>query len=149
MNSPQIGPARFRIGSAPGLACRKLKIGFTAVCCIPKLYWTPKKPKFMNKIYLFVISGLRVCPAAGVSACVATTAISRLRSHSRARNPMINPRLEGTGALTGRRALWLNVRSHDYLDKTPAGRPCQDGDDENFQRTSRPAPPRPGRARHD
>jgi len=38
MNSPQIGPARFRIGSAPGLACRNAKIGFTAVCCIPKLY---------------------------------------------------------------------------------------------------------------
>ena len=78
MNKPQIGPARFRIGSDPGLACRNAKIGFTAVCCMPKLYCTPKNPKFMNKICLLVISGLRVRPAAGLSACVAAMAMSRL-----------------------------------------------------------------------
>ena len=50
MRRPVIGPARLRIGSSDGLACRKVKIGLTAGCCIPKLYWLPEQPKFMSRI---------------------------------------------------------------------------------------------------
>ena len=38
MSSPVIGPARFKIGRSCGLAPRNSYTGFTAVCCMPKLY---------------------------------------------------------------------------------------------------------------
>ena len=57
ISNPVIGPARFSSGSCPGSAFRKVKIGFTAVCCIPKLYWMPKNPKFMSRIDRMLISG--------------------------------------------------------------------------------------------
>ena len=58
MSSPVIGPARFRIGRSPGSAPRNSYTGFTAVCCMPKLYWMPKNPRFMIRIDGIVISGL-------------------------------------------------------------------------------------------
>ena len=39
-----------------GSGLRKLKIGLMAVCCKPKLYWIPKKPKFINIIWRSVIA---------------------------------------------------------------------------------------------
>jgi hypothetical protein len=58
ISSPVIGPARLRIGSSSGVAFRYPKIGLIAVCCMPKLYWMPKKPKFISRIGRAVISGL-------------------------------------------------------------------------------------------
>ena len=55
-NRPVTGPARFRIGICPWSAFKKLKIGLMAVCCKPKLYWIPKKPKFINIIWRSVIA---------------------------------------------------------------------------------------------
>ena len=57
MRRPVIGPARFRIGRSPGLAPRNSYTGFTAVCCIPKLYWIPKNPRFISRICRMFISG--------------------------------------------------------------------------------------------
>jgi len=44
-------------GSSPGEACRKPNTGLIAVCCIPKLYWMPKNPKFIIRICRVVSSG--------------------------------------------------------------------------------------------
>ena len=38
ISRPVIGPARLRIGRSWGLAPRNSYTGFTAVCCMPKLY---------------------------------------------------------------------------------------------------------------
>ena len=74
MSRPVIGPARFRIGRSCGLAPRNSYTGFTAVCCMPKLYWMPKKPRFMIKIDGIVISGLvrttLVCCRSGAASAV-------------------------------------------------------------------------------
>lgn len=33
-------------------------MGLIAVCCMPKLYWMPKNPKFISRIWRIVIIGL-------------------------------------------------------------------------------------------
>src|SRR5687767_14002052 len=58
-NRPVIGPARFRMGRLCASAPISWKIGFIAVCCRPKLYWMPKNPKFIRRMFRKVISGLR------------------------------------------------------------------------------------------
>ncbi len=58
-NRPVTGPARFNRGSSSGLAPISWKIGFIAVCCRPKLYWIPKNPKFIIRMFQKLSSGLR------------------------------------------------------------------------------------------
>ena len=50
ISSPVTGPAMFSKGRSWALAPMNWKIGLMAVCCIPKLYWMPKKPKFISRI---------------------------------------------------------------------------------------------------
>jgi hypothetical protein len=50
MSRPVIGPARFSKGRLCASAPKNAKIGLIAVCCIPKLYWMPKNPKFIMMI---------------------------------------------------------------------------------------------------
>jgi hypothetical protein len=50
-------------------------MGLTAVCCIPKLYWMPKNPKFISKIWRVVISGLRVGSTRSAGADVGTAEV--------------------------------------------------------------------------
>lgn len=68
-SSPVIGPARFRMGRLCASAPINWKIGFIAVCCSPKLYWMPKNPKFIRRMFLKLISGLRSRSAPPTSGC--------------------------------------------------------------------------------
>src|SRR3954471_11597986 len=59
MTRPVTGPARLRIGSCSGLAPISRKSGFTADWVRPKLNWTPKNPRFIIRIALVDMGGLR------------------------------------------------------------------------------------------
>ena len=59
MMRPVMGPAMLRIGSCSGSAPISVNSGFTADCVRPKLNWTPKKPRFINRMLPPLISGLR------------------------------------------------------------------------------------------
>ena len=59
MIRPVTGPARFSSGSSSGFAPMKVKIGFTADCCSPKLNWIPKNPKFISRMPSALNGGLR------------------------------------------------------------------------------------------
>ncbi len=68
MMSPVTGPAMFSSGRLCGSAFRNEKIGLIAVCCIPKLYWIPKNPKFIRMICWNVSGGRKSAVAGAASA---------------------------------------------------------------------------------
>jgi hypothetical protein len=72
----QMGPGQIQDRQGAGIGVQEREMGFTAVCCMPKLYWTPKKPKFMYRICLLVISGLRLLAGARLSLSLAARAIA-------------------------------------------------------------------------
>ena len=81
MMRPVMGPAMLRIGSCSGLAPISVNSGFTADCVRPKLNWTPKKPRFINRMLPPLISGLRswISTASTLVLTVSPTAIPDLR----------------------------------------------------------------------
>ena len=55
---PVTGPARFSSGSSSALAPSIEYSGVMAVCCMPKEYWMPKKPRFISRIWRIVMIDL-------------------------------------------------------------------------------------------
>jgi hypothetical protein len=83
ISSPVTGPARLRIGRSCAFAPMNWKIGLMAVCCIPKLYWIPKNPRFISRICRMSISGFcrmmvvctKAAPVVGTSPSAVTVVV--------------------------------------------------------------------------